>query len=160
MVSQLSPTHWVKKYNLQPHPEGGYYKETYRGKDDIGTNIYYLLGNIKIGHFSAWHRLTDRDEIWHYHYGVALNLYIISHDGKLITHKLGHSDDASFQVLVPANHWFAAALEHEDQEAYTLVSCSVYPAFNFEHFELAEREKLILEYPQHSEIITKLTRTD
>ncbi len=162
--------HWVEKLNLQPHPEGGYYRETHRSKMEItvpgkiekphnvGSNIYYLLGNHSIGHFSSWHRLKDLEEIWHFHYGSELLIYIINEAGELEVQRLGKDEGADFQVHIPANCWFAAAVEHPDSNAYTLVSCTVYPAFSFEDFELGKKEELIAQFPQHTAVITKLCR--
>lgn len=161
--------YWVEKLSLRPHPEGGFFCETYRSKLEVvvpgkiekphhvGTNIYYMLGNYSIGHFSSWHRLRNLDETWHFHYGSDITIYIIDTNGKLSINKLG-AESNTFQVHVPANCWFAAAVENPDKDAYTLVGCTVFPGFDYEDFEIGKRESLIAHYPEHRAIIEKLTR--
>lgn len=75
----------------------------------------------------------------------------------MITKKLGVQSN-TFQVLIPANCWFAAAVENSDKEAYSLVGCTVFPAFDYEDFEIGKRGSLLTSYPEHKEIIEKLTR--
>jgi predicted cupin superfamily sugar epimerase len=134
---------------LAPHPEGGYYRETFRdqapGRDQSGgrgqeggrghgTAIYYLL---KAGERSHWHRV-DAAEIWHWYAGGPLRLSL-SEDGKATeTHRLGPDLAAGErpQLIVPANAWQSA----EPLGAWTLVGCTVTPAFVFEGFELAPKD--------------------
>lgn len=122
---------------LSPHPEGGWYAETYRHQDPDGgrgaaTAIYFLL---KAGEVSHWHRVTDADEIWHWYAGgpLALTMSPNGHDAEAVrlgpNLKLGERP----QILVPAGHWQAA----ESLGEWTLVGCTVSPAFAFESFELA-----------------------
>lgn len=169
-MPKLNINHWIDKLELKPHPEGGYFKETYRTKNkitlqaknnkeyNVGTDIYFLLGSPSIGHFSAWHRLNGIDETWYYNYGDDLTVYWIDAEGNLIEKMLGIGKDAHLQVHVPANCWFAAIINNPNPEAYTLVSCICFPGFDFSDFVLADRNKLINDYPKHEEIIRKLTR--
>ena len=124
----------IARYGLTPHPEGGHYREIFRADAEEGgrgavTSIYYLL---RAGEVSAWHRV-DAVEIWHYHAGDALRLEI-SLDGVATTsHQLGVGDGAWPQVVVPVGAWQSARPEG----AWTLVGCTVAPAFEFAGFELA-----------------------
>lgn len=159
----------IETLELQPHPEGGYYKETYRSKDTItkdalpdifngdrnhSTGIYYLLESKD---FSAFHRI-NQDEMWHFYKGSTLILTTISDKGELSTIKIGNdiANGETPQAVVPKGYWFAAKVEKP--ESYALLGCTVAPGFDFQDFELAERNKLIAEFPQHKNIITTLTR--
>jgi len=159
----------IDRYNMQPHPEGGYYKETYRSTETIpqhalpggfpgdrsfSTAIYFLLQQ---GNFSAFHRIKS-DECWHFYAGETLLVYVIDSNGELIVTKLGSNIAAgeTFQYVVPAGCWFASA--PADGSSYCFVGCTVSPGFDFADFELAEREALIAGYPKHEAIITQLTR--
>lgn len=131
----MTPQDLIEKLDLTPHPEGGHYKQTWIGKEDgrpSGTCIYFLL---QAGERSHWHRV-DATEIWHYYAGAPLLLHLAETDsGPAKTQTLspdftqGHAP----QVIVPENHWQAA----ETTGAYTLVGCTVSPAFQFEGFTLA-----------------------
>jgi predicted cupin superfamily sugar epimerase len=159
----------IETLELQPHPEGGYYKETYRSKDTIikdalpeifngdrnhSTGIYYLLESKD---FSAFHRI-NQDEMWHFYKGSTLILTTISDKGELSTIKIGNdiANGETPQAVVPKGYWFAAKVEKP--ESYALLGCTVAPGFDFQDFELANRNKLIAEFPQHKNIITTLTR--
>ncbi|NQX84722.1 MAG: cupin domain-containing protein [Flavobacteriaceae bacterium] len=159
----------IETLGLQPHPEGGYYKETYRSKDIItkdalphifngnrnySTGIYYLLESED---FSAFHRI-NQDEMWHFYKGDALSLTMISDKGEVTTVKIGNaiSKGEVPQALVPKGYWFAAKVEQPN--SYALLGCTVAPGFDFKDFELAQRTKLIAQFPQHKDLITALTR--
>jgi uncharacterized protein len=122
---------------LEPHPEGGYYRQTFEDKHQIAggraasTLIYFLL---KAGQISAWHRV-DAAEVWHYYGGAPLHLSI-AHDENRTDHVLGIDLIAGQrpQAVVPAQAWQSARSSGE----WTLVGCTVAPGFQFEHFELAE----------------------
>ena len=126
----------VEVLDLQPHPEGGMYAETWRadanpGERATGTAIYYLL---RAGERSHWHRV-DAAEIWHYYAGDALELRI-SADGRSVeTARLGFDLDGGErpQVVVPPDAWQTA----RSLGAWTLVGCTVSPGFEFDRFELA-----------------------
>lgn len=121
---------------MQPHPEGGWYTETFRdakgGPRGHSTAIYYLL---EAGQRSHWHRVKDAAEIWHYYAGAPLALYR-SDDGKTVeTLVLGTdlSRGERPQAVIPALTWQAA----ESLGDYTLVGCTVSPGFIFDSFEMA-----------------------
>jgi uncharacterized protein len=99
--------------------------------------------------------------MWHYYNGSAIRIYVIDKDGKLSSHLLGHplkNSEATHQILVPADCWFA--VENVNKFSYSLVGCTVTPAFEFRDFELANRESLSKTYPQHADIIQRFTRTN
>lgn len=127
----------VRSLGLRPHPEGGYYRETFRDPRVDGrgrsasTAIYYLLGR---GDESAWHRV-DASEVWHYYAGAALVLTVSLDAREQEEHVLG-SDVLGGQVpqvVVPAGWWQKAV----SQGDWTLVGCTVAPGFEFAGFELA-----------------------
>jgi predicted cupin superfamily sugar epimerase len=119
----------IAELDLQPHPEGGWYRETWR--EPASTAILYLL---KAGERSAWHRV-DRTEVWHYYAGDPLGL-ATSPDGQTAAHQVLGPDIAGGQrpqLVVPAGVWQAA----RPRGAWSLVGCTVAPAFDFAGFELA-----------------------
>ncbi len=126
----------IAALGLEPHPEGGHYRETYRHRPPDGgrgasTAIYYLL---RAGERSHWHRV-DVDEMWHWYAGATLRLSI-SEDGlDPVDHLLGPDirEGERPQVLVPGWAWQSA----ESLGAWTLVGCTVAPAFEFSGFEMA-----------------------
>ncbi len=122
---------------LEPHPEGGWYRQTFRdaagGPRGHSTAIYFLL---REGERSHWHRVLDAVEVWHHHAGATLELSIWPGEGDVQVHRLG-SDLAAGerpQGVVPAGWWQAAV----STGAWTLVGCTVAPGFDFAAFELAE----------------------
>ena len=124
--------------DLQPHPEGGHFAEIHReaapgGGRGAVTSIYYLL---KAGEMSAWHKV-DATEIWHYYAGAPLTLTISADGSAVARHLLGPdlSAGARPQAVVPPNAWQSARSEGE----WTLVGCTVAPAFEFGGFELAPK---------------------
>lgn len=124
----------IDRLKLEPHPEGGFYRQTWRAENEgraVGTCIYFLL---KDGGHSHWHKV-DATEIWLYHAGAPLILSLsASDDGPATDHLL--SPDLTVgepQLIVPEGHWQAARTTGE----YTLVSCTVSPGFEFEGFTLA-----------------------
>ena len=159
----------IQKYNLQPHPEGGWYKQTYKSKERIdadalperfgekrafSTAIYFLLEK---GNFSAFHRIRS-DECWHFYAGDPLVIYIIEQNGELKIISLGNDLEKghSFQYVVPANCWFASRPAPGSEHCF--VGCTVSPGFEFEDFELADQTELSVMYPQHKSIIKELCR--
>lgn len=97
--------------------------------------------------------------MWHFYDGDGLTVHEIQPDGKYIEHKLGLNleSDEQPQLVIATNSWFASEVKHSGN--WCLVGCTVSPGFDFEDFELAERESLVQEYPNHDELITRLTRT-
>lgn len=157
----------VKHYNLQPHPEGGYYKETYRSEEKINTKennfpngrnystaIYFL---IEKNNFSSFHRIKS-DEIWHFYDGDALEVIEIDLKGNLIRTQVGRDlkNGQTYQYTVKAGHWFGSRVLSGG--GYSFVGCTVSPGFDFNDFELAKRNELIQLFPQHEKIIVELTR--
>ena len=160
---------FIQQYNLEPHPEGGWYKQTYKSSEQIpvdalperfganrvfSTAIYFLLEQ---GNFSAFHRIKS-DECWHFYAGDPLIVYIIEQNGELKTILLGKDfeNGQAFQYVVPAGCWFAS--RPATGSKYCFVGCTVSPGFEFEDFELANADELIKMYPQHKEIIKELCR--
>jgi predicted cupin superfamily sugar epimerase len=126
----------IELLSLAPHPEGGHFRETWRdhpgsGGRGSGTAIYYLLG---AGEVSRWHRV-DATEIWHWYAGAPLRLDLIEPDGARHARLLGPdlASGARPQQIVRAHAWQSARSEG----AWTLVGCTVSPAFEFSGFELA-----------------------
>jgi predicted cupin superfamily sugar epimerase len=124
----------IKRLKLKPHPEGGWFRETFRdaGKRAHSTAIYFLLEG---GQASRWHRV-DAAEVWHFYAGAPLELLIAKDRAKPKSHRLGSdlTQGETPQIVVPANAWQAA----RSLGAYTLVGCTVAPGFMFEKFKLAE----------------------
>jgi uncharacterized protein len=159
----------IQHYAMQRHPEGGWYKETYKSSEVIPSNalpvrflesrvfstaIYFLL---EAGNFSAFHRIKS-DECWHFYSGDALLVYIIRNDGSLDIITLGSNfaNGEIFQYVVPANCWFASIPAPKSR--FCLAGCTVSPGFDFADFELADANALSIMYPQHTGIIYQLCR--
>ena len=153
----------IRHLHLMPHPEGGYYRETYRSAlimttvegqiRNVSTAIYYLLENKDKSHF---HRIKS-DELWFFHQGQALEIVLLT-DGQPSRIVLG-SDFATGalpQAVIPANTWFAAHLPQG--VGYALVSCTVAPGFDFLDFELAERATLTREFPHLEDVVKQFTK--
>lgn len=126
----------IARLGLEPHPEGGHYRETWRapaqpGERPPGTAIYYLLRDGKPSH---WHRI-DATEIWHWYAGAPLHLDISADGSDHTTCMLGNDLDAGHhpQVIIPPHHWQSARTTSD----WTLVGCTVSPGFEFSTFQLA-----------------------
>ena len=163
-----SAEYWINHLQLLPHPEGGFYKETYRSHESIeksdlpsrfggnrnfSTAIYFLLRSEDK---SVFHRIKS-DELWHFHSGSVLLIYVLTPNGVEIL-KLGDDleDGQSLQVTVPANCWFGAKVSLPN--TYVLSTCTVAPGFDFNDFELADRKTLLKNFPNQRALITDLTR--
>ena len=159
----------IEHFQLQPHPEGGFYKETYRSSGIISasclpkefsddryysTAIYFLLQQ---GGFSAFHRIKS-DECWHFYEGSTLLIHILERDGSYTCARLGKNIDKGevFQFVVPAHAWFAS--EPAPESDFSLVGCTVAPGFDFADFEMADKEILLHEFPQHHVVVQRLCR--
>jgi predicted cupin superfamily sugar epimerase len=141
MTDILSADEIIRLLELQPHPEGGHYRETFRDSRGVdagsgraaSTAIYFLL---QAGEISRWHRV-DASEVWHWYAGAPLALSIVDGAQKLDV-RLGADLSASErpQAIVPARAWQQA----QSLGAWTLVGCTVAPGFEFAGFEMAPPE--------------------
>src|SRR5215472_4969136 len=124
------------------------------GARAASTAIYFLLEGEN---FSAFHRLRS-DEVWHFYAGSPMVVESIDRAGSRSTILLGGDPDAGqmFQAVVRAGCWFASHVG--DWRGWALVGCTVAPGFDFEDFEIAKRAELVNRYPQHREMIERLTR--
>lgn len=158
---------WIENLQLQPHPEGGYFREVYRSKETISadlllvrynsersfaTSIYFLLKSDQI---SAFHRLKS-DEIWHFYAGSPITVYMIDKEGCLSKNICGRDvlNNEQLQLVIPHGCWFAAEVNQAD--SYSLVGCNVAPGFDFSDFELADKETLEKSFPQHKQLIGQM----
>jgi len=159
---------WIQALGLEPHPEGGFFKVSYRSQitapnEDLPDNfsgervlagsIYYLL----IGEdFSALHTL-QQDELWAFHDGTGLIIDMLDAEGTHSQKSLGKDPTSADQpqVLVPAGRLFAASVR---DGGYALVSCVTIPGFDFADWEMPSRKSLLETFPQRRELVTKLTR--
>lgn len=137
----------VQVHNLIPHPEGGFFKETYRSY--FSTGIFYLLTK---GQKSSFHRIKS-DEMWHFYSGDSISIVEITSEGTI---KETILNKTNVQYVVPANVWFGAYLPVNSEFAFT--GCTVAPAFHFKDFEMGSKEKLLQEFPRAKTMIEKLLR--
>lgn len=147
----------IRNFDLIPHPEGGYYKETYRSDIDFGnrklmTAIYFLLTSENVSHF---HRIKS-DELWFHHAGSPLIVHTLTDKGHQ-QHLVGNPLIANMesQFLVPKDTIFGSTVSEEN--SFSFVSCVVAPGFDFADFELFTKEQLVKEYPSEEKIIERLT---
>lgn len=159
--------HLIEKLDLIPHPEGGCFRETYRSKETIdgdskepfpagrsyGTAIYYLLKGEDVSRF---HRIQS-DETWHFYEGSPSTVHIIHPDGLYEARYLGSDLEAGqhFQHVIPANSWFGVSVD--DPDGFILAGCTVAPGFDFNDFEMGDSYMLKQAFPEHKEIIEKLS---
>lgn len=173
----------IQRLGLQPHPEGGWFREVYRsdellpkdalppryaGPRSVATAIYFLLQR---GEFSAFHRLRS-DELWFHLAGAELEVVRLTPEGRRLVTVLGPLAGC-WQCAVPRGDWFAARLATEGAgprreggaavaaggtSDYALVACVVAPGFDFADFELGRRSELMALYPAHTALIAALTR--
>jgi len=159
---------YIVTLGLQAHPEGGFFKETYRSdgrmtvagnandpvQRNICTGIYFLMEK---GNFSAFHQIKS-DEMWHFYAGQALEVLELRSSGELLCTRLGPVilNGDVHQYMVPANTWFASRVAAGGD--FSLVGCTVAPGFDFADFQLADRADLLVRFPQHAPSIVALTR--
>lgn len=164
----LNSEQLIAKLNLQPHPEGGFFRETYRSETQLqmpgfeglrnySTAIYFLLTSDT---FSAFHKIKQ-DEMWHFYLGSPIELHIISTNGHYSCVTIGNSivDDQYLQYVVRGGDYFAART-FQKKNAYSLLGCTVAPGFNFVDFEMPSRNTLLELFPQHRKIIMALTQPE
>ncbi len=166
-MEQRDAHYYISKLGLEAHPEGGYYKETFKsgeqttdkelsvsfdGVRKLYTSIYFLLTSNNISHF---HRLKS-DELWYYHAGSPLTIHIIHENGEYEEIKLGLDFDNGEvpQALVLKNSIFGSSVL--DNDTFSLVGCMVSPGFEFQDFELFTQAELLSAYPEHKDVIMKL----
>jgi len=163
------PNQIIQALDLMPHPEGGYFAETYRSEGvipstadlvseerNVSTAIYYLLRSKDISRF---HRIRS-DEVWHHYMGVAVTIHIIHDDGLYEAKYVGKSleDGEKPQCVIPAGSWFGATVDKEN--SFALCGCTVAPGFDFDDFEMADRYRMLQAFPEHEAIIEKLLPLD
>lgn len=128
----------IRRLGLEPHPEGGFFRETFRdplvleGGRAASTAIHYLL---PAGAVSAWHRVLDASEVWHFYAGAPLELRLSEDGSAARTLRLGVNFEAGElpQIVVPSGCWQSA----KSLGDWTLVGCTVAPGFEFSAFEMA-----------------------
>ena len=160
-----SAKYWINHLKLKPHPEGGFYKEVYRSKEvffptgisgerNYMTSIYFLLDEGSVSHFHS----IQSDELWCYHSGDALSVYLLYPDGKLDEFVIGPNSQNGeiLQAVVPANTIFGS----KSKGNYSLVGCVVSPGFDFRDFTLYTTKELLNNYPQHEGIIKQLSKAE
>ena len=158
----LTAKDYIKQLQLAVHPEGGYYKETYRssneiqakdfiGKRSVATSIYFLLRDSEKSHL---HRIKS-DEQWYFHAGDVLEI-IILHKGNLSIQLLGKNieNGEALHITVPAGAWFGSRVKN--QIGFVLVSCVVTPGFDFADFELAVYKKISREFPAYDALCKEM----
>ncbi|MBF0779859.1 MULTISPECIES: cupin domain-containing protein [unclassified Granulicatella] len=152
---------WINRLHLEPHPEGGYFKQTYKSLETtqlsdgrlrfLSSSILFLLTSSNPSHF---HRLKS-DEIWYYHHGHPLTIHLLHPNGTYQQVILGL--DHHLQYKVPKGTIFGSTVNSTNPDDFAIVSCSVTPAFEYADFELFTKEQLYALYPNHAEIINTLT---
>ncbi len=155
----------IKTLNLETHPEGGYFRETFRSAMPVteqtgnraraaSTAIYFLL---TAGSFSAFHKVKGLDEVWHLYCGDPVEVHLLSPELGYQKHILGtdFSQGQRPQLVIPAGTYQAAATIGN---GYSLCGCTVAPGFEFDDLEIAERDYLIDSFPDSRDVIERFTR--
>jgi predicted cupin superfamily sugar epimerase len=149
---------YIDKLGLMPHPEGGFYIETYRssrktGDRNLMTAIYFLITSNNISRF---HRIKS-DEMWYFHDGSPLSVHTLDKENGHQIHKVGLdlAKGENPQFLVRANTIFGSSLDEEN--AFSLVSCTVAPGFDFADFELFKTEELLKQFPENEKIVRRMS---
>ena len=159
-MSQQRIQELVTQFNLQAHPEGGFYSETYRSDQltasqdrNLVTCIYFLLTSENVSNF---HRIKS-DEMWFFHEGSSLTVHTLDPQNGHLQHAVGNEiqKGQTPQLVVPKNTIFGSSVT--DENSYSFVSCVVAPGFDFNDFELFTRDALLEEYPKEFAIIERLT---
>ena len=129
-----NPDDLIKKLKLVPHPEGGHFAESFRDKEGNVSLIYYLL---KKGQTSHWHKLT-KNEILHFYDGDPLRIYMSKDKKEISTVLLGRNanNDERLHYIVKSQTWFGM----KSMGNWSLIGCTVSPAFDYKDFELASRD--------------------
>jgi predicted cupin superfamily sugar epimerase len=150
----------IEELGLQPHPEGGFYKETFRSPEllsdrdrNLITAIYFILTSDNV---SKFHRIVS-DELWFFHAGSPITIHLLDHEYGHREIALGNEFNSGQvpQFCVPGGTIFGSSVDVLG--SYALVSCVVAPGFDFADFELFDRETLLKEFPEQQSIIERLT---
>ncbi len=154
----------IQQYGLLPHPEGGFFRETYRSGEEVAksalpsrftgarsfsTAILFLLPR---GSCSRLHCIRS-DEVWHFYAGDPLVVVEITPSGEVVETRLGQGPECVFQYVVQAGRWFGSYPVGE----FSLVGCTVAPGFDFADFEMGSREELLAEFPRARGVVERLT---
>ena len=153
----------VEHFGMMPHPEGGFYSETYRSHEHIAAEALPAFGGerafstailflLRQGDYSHLHRIRQ-DELWHFYLGGPLRLVLLSPEGQASEVMLGSEvlSGQQVQFAVPAGYWFGAT--PAQGTAFSLVGCTVAPGFDFADFTLARREELERLFPAHVALV-------
>lgn len=155
--------YYIRHLEMEPHVEGGYFKECLLGQDvicyngmenrNLWSSIYFLLREGEVSHL----HVIDCDEVWYFHDGRPLTIYMISPEGKLTCPKLGLDAENGEcpQILVPKGYIFGAAMENE---GYSLVGCMCAPGFRYETFSMPPRAEILARFPEYTDRIGRLLK--
>jgi predicted cupin superfamily sugar epimerase len=167
LPESIAAARWIRELDLAPHPEGGWYRESYRAGErfpgaaqtrfpagrSLSTAIYFLLDHAN---FSAFHRIRS-DELWHHYDGDGTDVHVIEPGGDYRRLALGRGEGRQPQAVVPAGCWFAAEVARGGD--FALLGCTVAPGFDFADFELADGIALADACAQHAPLVRRLSRT-
>ena len=158
----MNAQYWIDKLDLEPHIEGGYFKQTFVSSEYINledgrireasSNILFLLTASNPCHLP---RLKS-EETWFYHYGHSLSIHMIYPDGHYECAKIGNGENELLSYTVKRNVIFGSSIDSDCDNDYSIVSCVVSPAFHYEDFEVFTQDELIKQYPHHRNIIKKM----
>lgn len=169
-ADRRTAAYWIEHLGLEPHPEGGYFRETYRSPEAIpraglpqrydgpsrtlATAIYFLITRDNPSHF---HRLLS-DELWHFYAGTHIVIHRLTPAGQYERDLLGADleQGARPQLLVPGGDWFAVEVAGQTAD-YALVGCTTAPGFEYQDFELGHQTELQAAYPDAENLIARLT---
>lgn len=153
---------WIKQLHLEPHQEGGFYRQTYKSLETtqlsdgrlrfLSSSILFLLTGRSPSHF---HQLKS-DEIWYYHHGHPLTIHMLLPNGTYECVTLGLGQNDYLQYKVPKGVIFGSTVDSSNPDDFAIVSCSVTPAFEFSDFRLFTQEQLLARYPEQVDIIQRL----
>ena len=150
---------WIDRLHLEAHPEGGWFSEVYAAPAEYGSSkdgrvmggtIYFLLGQEDVSHF----HVIDCDEIWYFHEGCGVALWLLNPDGTCECRRLGCGEGDEPMVVVPKGAIFGA--ENLDPEGYTLMSCATMPNFHYEGFRLVDQKELLEKFPKEEKLIRRM----
>jgi predicted cupin superfamily sugar epimerase len=165
----IGPRFWIGELGLEPHPEGGWFREVYRAKESVpasglparyggprafSTSIYFLLAS---GQVSRLHRLAS-DEVWHFYAGGPLRFHVFGEDGTYRSFLMGRDPRRrqALQAVLPGGATFG--VEVAGRRSYALCACTVAPGFEYADFAFARREDLAARFPGRRALIARLAR--